>query len=100
MEKKMSVRVNLNCHLKPDNVAVLLPFLEQNLANVRQFEGCISVVVYFDKAKTEMLLEEEWLSIEHHKAYIKHIEASGVFADLAAFLASEPTINYFYKEKV
>lgn len=96
----MNVRVTLNCQVKPDQFEILLPFLEKKLPNVRGFYGCISVTVYFDKGSLEMLLEEEWLSIEHHQTYIKHIESNGVLGALAAFLASAPIIKYLEKADV
>lgn len=96
----MSVRVTLNCQIKTEQFEVLLSFLEQNLPNVRGFNGCMSVTVYFDKARTEMLLEEEWISIEHHQSYIRHIEINGVLGELAEFLSSDPTIKYFDKSDI
>ncbi len=47
-----------------------------------------------------MLLEEEWLCIEQHKAYINHIENNGVLGELAAFLASAPDIKYFQNQGI
>jgi len=96
----MSIRVTLNCQVKTDKLKVLLPFLEKNLANVRGFDGCMSVTVYFDKGSSEMLLEEEWLSIEHHQTYIKHIESNGILGELADFLTSPPVIKYFQKSDI
>ena len=60
----------------------------------------MSVTVYFDKARTEMLLEEEWISIEHHQNYIRHIEINGVLGELAEFLSSDPTIKCFDKSDI
>jgi quinol monooxygenase YgiN len=96
----MSVRVTLSCQVKPEKIEVLLPFLEKNLPNVRGFDGCLGVTIYFDKGSSEMLLEEEWLSIEHHQTYIKHIESNGVLGELAAFLVSAPVIKYLQKVDV
>jgi quinol monooxygenase YgiN len=93
----MSLRVTLNCQVKPNQLDLLLPFLEKNLPNVRSFDGCIGVTVYFDKESTEMLLEEEWLSVEQHQAYLKFIENNGVLGALASFLASPPVIKYLQK---
>ena len=96
----MSVRVTLNCQVKTDKLKVLLPFLEENLTNVRGFDGCMSVTVYFDKGCSEMLLEEEWLSIEHHQIYIKHIKRNGILGELADFLTSPPVIKYLQKSDI
>ncbi|OMH29074.1 putative quinol monooxygenase [Motiliproteus sp. MSK22-1] len=91
----MGVRVTLNCQIKPDQFRSLLPFLEENLPNVRSFKGCMKVNVLFDKENTEMLLDEEWIEIENHQSYIKHIEGNGVLARLGAFMVSPPQIKYF-----
>ncbi|KGJ93751.1 putative quinol monooxygenase [Colwellia psychrerythraea] len=96
----MSVRVTLNCQIKPKQLEVLLPFLEKNLPKVRGFNGCMNVTVYFDKDSSEMLLEEEWRSIEYHQTYIKHIDNNGILGDLAAFLASAPVIKYLQKAEI
>jgi quinol monooxygenase YgiN len=94
------MRVTLNCQVKSDQLEALLPFLEKNLPNVRGFDGCMSVSVYFDKESSDMLLEEEWASIEQHHSYIKHIENSGILGELAEFLVSAPVIKYLQKEDI
>jgi len=96
----MSVRVTLNCQVKSGQLEVLKSFLEKNLPNVRKFDGCLSVVVYFNNENLEMLLEEQWLGIKQHQAYLEHIENNGVLANLAAFLELTPVIKYFNKELV
>lgn len=96
----MSIRVTLNCVLKSNQSASLIPFLEANLANVRGFDGCLGVSVYFDQENTEMLLEEEWLSVEKHQTYIGFIEANGVLAKLANFFETPPVIKYFEKQSI
>ncbi|WP_340679351.1 hypothetical protein [Paraglaciecola sp.] len=93
----MRVRVTLNSQIKSEQFEVLLPFLTKNLPNVRGFNGCMNVTVYFDKGRSEMLLEEDWLSIEHHQSYMKHIESNGILKELAELLASDPVIKYLQK---
>lgn len=94
----MSIRVTLNCTVKPGQFETLSPFLKQNLPNVRGFDGCVKVSVYFNNVGSEMLLEEEWLSIKQHQRYIEHIDGNGVLGELAQFLESAPIIKYFKKE--
>jgi quinol monooxygenase YgiN len=94
----MSVRVTLNCQVKPEQLEVLLPFLEKNLPNVRGFDGCLGVIVYFDKQHLEMLLEEEWLSMEQHQTYMQFINDNGILKELGAFFESPPIVKYFQKE--
>lgn len=91
----MSIRVTLNCKVKPGQFKTLLPFLEKNLPNVRSFHGNTMVKVLFDKENNEMLLDEEWLSVDDHKAYLGFIRENGVLAELAEFVSEPPTIKYF-----
>ena len=96
----MSVRVTLNCVLKAKRNESLMSFLAANLPNVRGFDGCLGVAVYFDDENGEMLLEEEWLNVQKHYAYIKHIEENGVLEQLAAFFETPPSIKYFTKASI
>jgi quinol monooxygenase YgiN len=91
----MGIRVTLNCSVKPDRFDSLLPFLDKNLPNVRGFRGNTMVKVLFDEENSEMLLDEEWLSVESHKAYLSFIENNGVLAELSQFLVAPPSIKYF-----
>ncbi len=96
----MTVRVTLNCQVKSGHIKVLISFLKNHLSNVRSFNGCMSVTIYFDKDNSEMLIEETWLNAEHHQAYIKHIESNGVLSELVQFLELAPVIKYFIKESI
>lgn len=91
----MSVRVTLNCKVKPEQFERLTPFLEENLPNVRGFKGNLRVSVLYDKESREMLLDEEWLSVESHRAYLKFIDKNGVLGNLGNFLEMPPQIKYF-----
>ncbi|MEH6633466.1 MAG: hypothetical protein V7776_21835 [Halopseudomonas aestusnigri] len=91
----MTVRVTLNCPLKPSGFVKLLPFLQENLPNVRAFEGNKRVSIFFDKPNNEMLIDEDWASVEHHQSYIEFISNNGIMDQLAAFLSLPPTIKYF-----
>ncbi len=93
----MSVRVTLNCQVKADKFQDLVPFLESNLPNVRGFKGNMQVSVLFDKNNSEMLLDEEWLSVESHQAYLRFIDENGVMGKLGSLLKSPPQIKYFKK---
>ena len=91
----MSVRVTLNCQVKPGEFNRLLPFLEANLPNVRGFKGCQQVSVLFNEETEQMLLDEQWQSVQHHQDYIAFISDNGVLGQLAAFLTAAPDIRYF-----
>ncbi|USE69630.1 antibiotic biosynthesis monooxygenase [Pseudoalteromonas maricaloris] len=96
----MSVRVTLNCQVKPEQFQALLPFLEHNLPNVRGFKGNLQVSVLYDEKNDEMLLDEEWLTIESHLAYLNFINNNGVLEKLSSFLSAPPNIKYFNKIEV
>lgn len=96
----MEVRVTLNCPINPEEIGRLMPFLTDNLPNVRSFDGCLSVDVYFDPSKQEMLLEEKWQSQEHHQAYMAFISDNGVLAELGAFFSASPEVKYFVLENI
>lgn len=91
----MSIRVTLNCQVKPEQFNALLLFLEANLPNVRGFKGNRRVSVFYDDGHHEMLLDEEWLSEEDHKAYLDFIQGNGVLQQLGGFLTAPPDIKYF-----
>ncbi|MEJ2613173.1 MAG: antibiotic biosynthesis monooxygenase [Candidatus Thiodiazotropha sp.] len=91
----MSVRVTLNCQVKPGHFKSLLPFLEENLPTVRGFHGNMRVEVLFDEKNSEMLIDEEWASVEDHKAYIGFISKNGILDSLGRFLFAPPEIKYF-----
>ena len=91
----MSIRVTLNCQIKPEKFQDLLPFLRENLPNVRGFLGNTRVSVLFDRANNEMLLDEVWLTKDCHQTYLKFIEENGVLAQLSSFLTASPQIKYF-----
>lgn len=96
----MSVRVTLNCQVKSDQFQALLLFLEDNLPNVRGFKGNTQVSVLFDEKNNEMLLDEEWLTVENHQEYLKFISENGVLEELSSFLSAPPIIKYFDKVEI
>ncbi|PMJ90742.1 antibiotic biosynthesis monooxygenase [Vibrio sp. 10N.261.55.A7] len=91
----MSVRVTLNCQIQSGQFENLHPFLELNLPNVRGFKGNRRVTVFYDQHNDEMLLDEEWTSIESHQHYIQCISENGVLEKLSRFLETPPSIKYF-----
>jgi quinol monooxygenase YgiN len=71
--------------------------LVENLPNVRSFSGCFSVDVCFSLDGKEMLLAEQWESVQHHQNYIEYISANGVMQLLRSHLIADPDVNYFEK---
>jgi quinol monooxygenase YgiN len=96
----MSYKVMLESKIKLELKKPLFIFLEENLPNVRSFNGCMSVTVLFNEDTGDMLFDEEWKSKEHHQAYLSFIQDNGVLADLAAFLQGPPIINYYTKIEI
>lgn len=96
----MSLRVTLICSVLPGQFVSLKPFLAENLPNVRSFDGCMGVAVYFNEETNDLLLEEEWLSQAQHGAYLKAITGNGIMGKLVSFLAGPPDVRYFSKTMI
>lgn len=91
----MRTKVTLLCQIKPNQFSALEQFLQQNLQNVRGFAGCLSVDIFFNRDLGQMLIDEYWLSVEHHQQYLAFIDKAGVLAQLRSFLQQDPDIRYF-----
>ncbi|MEM1048165.1 MAG: antibiotic biosynthesis monooxygenase [Pseudomonadota bacterium] len=96
----MSVWVTLEMHVKEGAFDRLLPFLEDNLPNVRGFAGARSVSVYFEADSDRFLLMEEWHSRRHHEDYIASISQSGIMTALMDFMRGPPKIQYYEKVSI
>jgi quinol monooxygenase YgiN len=95
MRKTIGVKVMLTLMIKSETKKEFIEFLHENVPNVRAFEGCSSVKLYFDDTTNEMIISEDWMSKEHHGKYIKYITENGVMTDLISYLQKEPTIKYY-----
>jgi quinol monooxygenase YgiN len=95
MEKATIVKVILTLMVKPETKNEFFGFLHKNVPNVRTFEGCRSVKLYFDDATNEMIISEDWMSKEDHGKYIKFISENGVMEGLVSFLHNVPAIKYY-----
>lgn len=89
------IKVILTFQTKVDTKKEFLDFLNKNIPNVRAFEGCSSVKLYFNDSTNEMIITENWKSNEHHSNYIKFISENGVMKKLASYLQNKPTIKYY-----
>ena len=96
----MTVHVLLESKIKTNHAAELIPFIEENLDNVRGFDGCSHVDILFDEAKSEILFNEVWESPAHHQQYIQSISESGVMATLVGHLEEPPTVKYYYHSEL
>jgi quinol monooxygenase YgiN len=95
MRKTIGVKVILTLSVKSDTKKEFLAFLHENVPNVRAFEGCSSVKLYFDDSTNEMIIAEDWMSKEHHEKYIKFISENGVMKGLISYLQEDPAIKYY-----
>jgi len=88
-------KVILTFQVKIESKKEFIEFLDKNVPNVRGFDGCNSVNLYFDNETNEMIITENWESKEHHGKYIEFIAKNGVMQDLISYLQKEPTIKYY-----
>jgi len=91
----MNKKVILEFKVKSKKIKELMSFLEKNLENVRNFEGCSQVKVYYNTDNEIMIFDEMWESLMHHQKYISFISENGVMEELASLLISKPEIKYF-----
>ncbi|MDC1161883.1 antibiotic biosynthesis monooxygenase [Tenacibaculum sp.] len=91
----MKKKVILEFKVKTEKVNELIIFLENNLENVRNFEGCSQLQVYYNADDEKMIIDEIWKSVGHHQKYLNFISENGVMIELTSFLASELEIKYF-----
>lgn len=93
MQSKL--QVILTSRIRVSNTNALQSFLQQNLPNIRGFNGCFSVEVLLNKEERNMVFFEEWESEEHHRKYIDFIVENGVMEQLNSFLTGPPSVDYY-----
>lgn len=91
----MSIWVTLEMTVEEGAFDALSTFLADNLPNVRGFDGALSVTLYHDAESRALLIHEEWMSREHHQAYLGAIEERGVMAALLGFMEGPPRVTYY-----
>lgn len=91
----MTIWVTLQMTVKEGAYETLSAFLSANLPNVRGFDGALSVTLYYDPETRAFLIHEEWLTREHHQAYLAFIEDHGVMATLLGFMEDPPDVTYY-----
>jgi len=91
----MAIKVVLNLNVNESKVQEYKQFLVDNVPNVRNFEGCKSVDVFFNEENNEMAINEIWESKQSHQKYIEFISSNGIMDELISFLSCEPEIKYF-----
>ena len=89
------MKVLLKMSVKEQTKVSFLSFLKEKIPVVRGFGGCNSVDLFFNNDSLEMVIVEEWISIEDHKKYIQSIIQNGVMEQLVQFLSNEPSITYY-----
>lgn len=91
----MSIWVTLEMEVAEGQFEKLEPFLADRLPAVRGFAGALSVTLYYDADTRRLLIVEEWLSKDHHAAYIQAISEIGVMAQLISFMTAPPNVQYY-----
>lgn len=91
----MSIWVTLEMQIKKERHDALLRFLEENVPNVRNFDGAESVTLLLQNETGTLLIVEEWKSKEHHQNYISFITQNGVMEQLVSFMQAPPEVNYY-----
>lgn len=91
----MTIWVTLEMTVRDGAFAALSTFLEENLPSVRGFDGALSVTLYYDPQTRAFLIHEEWMSREHHQAYLAFIEERGVMTTLLSFMEGPPDVTYY-----
>lgn len=93
----MSLKVIIESTVKEGAFEQLLPFLEANLPNVRGFNGCLNVTVFFNTESRKMIFDEQWVSAEDHKKYLDTIANNGVMGELVSLIETPPEVKYFHR---
>ncbi len=91
----MAIWVTLAMTVKSGSLDTLSAFLQENLPNVRGFDGALQVNLFYDPETRAFLLHEEWASKSHHQAYLAFIQNAGVMDALLAFMEGAPEVTYY-----
>jgi quinol monooxygenase YgiN len=84
----------LELRIKPESVDEGLEVVHRVLGETREFDGCLGVTVVQDATDPAHLLAiEEWESLEKDRAYREWRAGDGAMPDLAALLASPPSLT-------
>ena len=93
----MSIWVTLEMTVNQGDYDLLSDFLATNLPNTRGFDGAEMVTLFYSRETRALLIQEEWLSVDHHKAYLKFIQDNGVMGELLSFMETPPKVRYYEK---
>ena len=91
----MSVLVLVRATAKPGKrqevVEMLAPFVGENPG----MDGCLRIELVVDAvAQEQLIIAEEWTSVEAHKASLAALEEAGALDDFLALLAEDPVRTY------
>jgi quinol monooxygenase YgiN len=90
----MSTWVTLQMKVADNAFNRLEVFLAEKLPAVRGFDGALSVSLFYNQETRDILILEEWISQEHHQAYINSIIDNGVMGELLGFMEGQPKVTY------
>ncbi|PHR74350.1 MAG: antibiotic biosynthesis monooxygenase [Arcobacter sp.] len=91
----MSIKVVLNLNVESSLKKEFLLFLDENLPNVRSFNGCKHIKVYFNEDSLTMAIDEFWENKEKHQQYIEFIKQNGLMQKLQSYLSKDLELSYF-----
>ena len=91
----MSVLVLVRATAKPGKrqevVEMLAPFVGENPG----MDGCLRIELVVDAVvQDQLIIVEEWTSVEAHKASLAALEEAGALDDFLALLAEDPVRTY------
>ena len=91
----MPITVTLTFSVKPEWSEEFKSLLESLLPDTRDYDGCLSVVVYQDQDDAgSIMLVEDWTTKEHQQKYQAWRDEIGTGEVVGPFLAGEPKFRY------
>jgi len=79
--------------LAPSDPAAFMEFLQKILPDTRAAEGCRFNKTCVNDEAGEVMLVQEWDSLEDQQAYMKWRESTGVLAEFIGSLSKDPEVH-------
>ncbi len=87
--KNMSVMITIEMPVIPEKLEEYLGILKQALVDTRAYKGCQSVATYVEQANSNVVLVEEWDSVEDQQAYMSWRAETGLLDAIVPFMRGE-----------
>ena len=85
----MSVMITIEMPVIPEKLEEYLGILKQALVDTRAYKGCQSVATYVEQTNSNVVLVEEWDSVEDQQAYMSWRAETGLLDAIAPFMQGE-----------